>query len=75
MSVTRTDVIDVVGRIDDEKIAAIIATGASVEELVEAYEWAADEADDLAEAGRSLSGTVAVVYDILVAGEQEADER
>ena len=69
------DVTDVVGRIDDEKVAAIIATGATLEELVEAYAWTVDESDALADAEKSLSGTVAEIYDILMADEAWDDER
>jgi len=72
--VTRQDIIDVVGRIDDDRIAAIIASGATVPELVEAYGWAAEESDALVDADKTLHGTVAVVYEILTAGEEEGEE-
>lgn len=72
---TRGDVVEVVGPIDDDKIADIIATGATLEELAEAYAWASDEADPLAEEGRSLTGTVAQVYDILISGEEWGEEQ
>jgi hypothetical protein len=72
---TSEDVVGVVGAIDDDKIAAIIATGATTEELVEAYAWASDETDALAEARKSLAGAVADVYDILAAGEEWGEER
>ncbi len=70
----RDDVIGVVGQIDDDKIAGIIATGATMEQLVEAYAWTADETDALADAEKSLSGTVAEVYDILTADDFWGDE-
>ena len=63
------DVTGVVGALDDDKIAAIIATGATMEDLVEAYAWASDETDALADSEKSLSGTVAEVYDILISDE------
>lgn len=63
----RDEVVAVVGQIDDDKIAAIIGSGATLEELVEAFAWASDETDALADAEKSLSGTVAQVYDILTA--------
>lgn len=63
------DVVGVVGHIDDDKIAAIIAIGADMEELVEAYAWASDETDALGEAEKSLSGHVAQIYDILTTDE------
>lgn len=67
---TRDDVLDVVGELDDDKVAAIIATGADMEELVEAYAWVSDESDALADAEKSLTGKVALVYEILMSGEE-----
>lgn len=72
---THEDVVDVVGHLEDDKVAAVIATGATLEELVEAYAWASDETDALADQEKSLTGAVAAVYDILVSGEEWAEER
>ncbi len=72
---THDQVIGVVGQIDDDKIADIIATGATLEEVVEAFAWASDETDALADAERSLAGRVAAVYDVLTAEEQWEEER
>ncbi len=72
---SRDDVIGVVGALDDGKVVAIIETGGTLEDLVEAYSWAADETDALADAGKSLSGTVAHIYDILMAGEEWGEEQ
>jgi hypothetical protein len=56
MTMTRKEVISVLGPLDDEAIAEIIASGASIEELREAWAWAyADEA--LMGQGRPLPGT------------------
>lgn len=63
-------VVDAVGHIESGRIAAIIATGATLDELVEAHAWACDDSDTLAEAGHTLSGRVAAVYDILTADDQ-----
>lgn len=73
--VTRSDVVAVLGIHDDAKIADIIATGATVEDLVEAFEWASGGSDVMADARRSLSGVVARIYDILVSDEEFLDER
>lgn len=72
---THDQVVAVVGEIDDGKIVDIIATGATLEELVEAFAWASDETDALADAEKSLSGRVAAVYDVLTAEEQWEEER
>ncbi len=66
-SLTHDLVADAVGHIDSDRIAAIIATGATLEELVEAHAWACDDGDALAEMRHTLSGRVAALYDILTA--------
>jgi hypothetical protein len=62
------------GDILDWKVAAIIATGSSIEEIEEAVAYAAGEDDVMGEERRPLSGRVAEVYDVLVA-DDEPDER
>lgn len=53
MTMTRDDVISVLGPVDDAVIADIVSTGATIEELREAYVWiGADEA--LVNEGRQL---------------------
>jgi len=64
------DVIKVVGSLDDDKVAAIIATGGTLDDLMEAFAWSAGETDALADAEKSLTGKVAEIYDILTADEQ-----
>jgi hypothetical protein len=44
-SLTPQDVREIVGDLDDAKIAAILATGANAEQLEEAMAWAAGESD------------------------------
>lgn len=65
MPMTRQDVVSVLGSIDDATIAEIIASGASLEELREAWAWAfGDEA--LMSQGRPLPGTrVAALMDLI----------
>ncbi len=67
---TRELVVKVVGRIDDAKIAAILATGATLEELEEAVAWASRESDVMGDIARPLTGAAASVYDILTLDEQ-----
>ena len=62
---TRQDVVSVLGPVDDVTIAEIIASGASLEELREAWAWAfGDEA--LMSQGRPLPGTrVAALIELI----------
>lgn len=70
---TRDAIEQVVGSLDDDIVAEIIATGASREELVEAFEWL--YADDVMarELHREPSGRVAELCEILSRG-QAGDE-
>lgn len=72
---TREQVIDIVGQIEDWKITQIVSTNASAEELLEAHTGIIEQGDLEAETERRLSGTVARLYDILVAGEPQWPER
>ncbi|BCG97782.1 hypothetical protein [Mesorhizobium sp. 131-2-1] len=65
MTLTRQDVVSVLGPVDNVTIAEIIASGASLEELREAWAWASgDEA--LMSQGRPLPGTrVAALIDLI----------
>ncbi|RUX52236.1 MAG: hypothetical protein EOS58_13915 [Mesorhizobium sp.] len=68
---TRKDVVSVLGPIDETLIADILSTGASFEELSEAWGWLnGDEA--LMGEGRPLPGTrVAELIDLLDADEDD----
>ena len=74
-SLTPQDVKDIVGDLDDAKIAAILATGANAEELEEAVAWASGESDVMGDLERPLTGKVAQLYDILMTGEEFPEER
>ena len=64
------------GETGDSKVAAILATGATLEDLEEAVAWASGESDVMGEERLPLSGRAAVIYDILTADEAyEEDER
>jgi hypothetical protein len=71
---TAEDIRVTVGRLSDESVAEILATGATVEELVEAFSWL-NEDDQL---GRELlhrpSPTVQRLCEILQAEEPEPED-
>ncbi len=64
---TRKAINGIVGRVSDETAAALIATGASEEQLVEARQWSFGDSSLGEEEGRPLEGVVAELYDILTA--------
>lgn len=63
----------IIGEIDDERAVAIVATGASAADVEQARLWAQGESDALGEERKSLSGTVAAVYEILTANRELAE--
>jgi hypothetical protein len=71
MAITREQIVAVLGPVDNELVAEVMATGASPEELREAWGWlASDEA--LMGAGRPLPGTrVGQLIDLLDSDETE----
>lgn len=73
-ALTRDAVVEITGRIEPWKIAEIIASGASFEDVLEAHTGAIEQDDLEAETRRRMSGTVARVYDILLAGEPKWPE-
>jgi hypothetical protein len=74
-SLTPQDVRDIVGDLDDARIAAILAIGANAEELEEAMAWASGESDVMGDLERPLTGAVAQLYDILMTGEEFPEDR
>jgi hypothetical protein len=71
---TRHDVINAVGAIDDVTIAEIIGTGATADELAEAQAWIVND-DPLLNAGKPLAhGRVRELIDILAELEQSEDD-
>lgn len=65
--ISRSELIHLVGDLDDAPLMQILELAPSLAEVEEAVLWAEGEADDLAKSGRSLSGKVAEVFDILTA--------
>lgn len=74
-ALTHEQVVEVVGDIGDDRIVEIIATGAALDELVEAFAWLSEDDYLGATLERDRSGTVGRLIDILTADEPEGDER
>ena len=73
-TLTRKDVIAMLGELNDDVIAEIIANGATLEELAEAHAWLAND-EPLMNAGRPLpGGRVARVVDIIAAISEEEEQ-
>jgi len=64
---TREAINAIIGRVSDETAAAIVATGASEEQLMEARQWSIGDSSLAEEEGRPLDGVVGELYDILTA--------
>jgi len=72
---TRDDVIHLLGDVTDHKVVAILATGASLEQLEEAAAWLAGESDVMGEERLPLAGAAAKVYDIIARDELPERQR
>ena len=72
---TAEDIRRIVGRLADDRIAAILATGATAADVVEAFTWLSSDEGLGAGMERRLKGIVAEVYEILTAGEPDEDDR
>jgi hypothetical protein len=73
--VTKHDLRRLLGDIEERKLLDILALNPSIAEIEEAAVWAAGNGDILAKSGHPLSGTVADVVEIVLAGEEEEEER
>lgn len=72
MTITREEILSVLGPVDDEVVADVMATQASIEELREAWGWLHND-EALLGAGRPLPGTrVGRLIDLLEPDEDEA---
>ncbi|CAN7340781.1 hypothetical protein [Aminobacter sp. LjRoot7] len=71
MTITRKDVVSVLGRVDDAMIAELILTEASLAELKEAWAWVFGD-DALMGEGRPLPGSrVAALIDLIAPDEDD----
>jgi hypothetical protein len=74
-AITRKDVIETLGELDDVTVAEIIATGATRQELAEAEGWLSND-EALINTGRPLpTGRVGQLVEIITAKEQEDEEQ
>ena len=71
---TATEIVAIVGHLDDEIIARIVASGATPAEVLEAFTWA--NADDQigTELRHGRHGAVGEVYEILTSIDSDLDE-
>jgi hypothetical protein len=65
-ALTREDVIQLAGQLEDAAVIAILESGATYGELEEALMWANGDASELRRQNHELSPVAAVVYDILM---------
>ncbi|GEM_PF-2312503 len=65
-TLSRDDLVHLVGDLDDTALSAILETGASYVEVEEAVKAVIGNAEDLARLRRALSARAEAVYDILM---------
>ena len=70
-----SDVRRILGTVEDDLVTEVLATGATADEIFEAYEWVSSEDRLGTDLDRTKRGRVAAVYDILVRDAEEMDER
>lgn len=70
-TITPELIAETLGTVSDGASAAILASGATVEEFEEAVAWAMGASDVVGELERPLSGRVAAVYEILTKEREE----
>lgn len=72
---SRREILEMAGDIEDAKVAAIEASAATREQLEEAVAWASGESDVMGNERLPLSGVAEHLYEILTADEDYGDER
>jgi hypothetical protein len=70
----REDVVHLVGELEDATIAAILATGATYQEIEQALKWAGAGLDEPRFNAHSVTPTAEQVFDILLSDSAYADE-
>ena len=73
--VSKEDIDEIVGRLDDAAAAAIMATGASRDELMEAYAWLTADDALRRRLHHAPHGTVAWLCELLAAEMEPPEER
>jgi len=75
MSLTREQIVHIVGHLDDDRVLEIMGAGATADDLLEANTWLGDGDHLGARLRRPLSGVVARLVEILKAEEPDMEER
>lgn len=73
--VTAAQIIDIVGPLTDARVMAIIATGATIEQIEEAAAWADGESDVMGDLRLRAAPPVVAVYEILRDEQKYAEDR
>ena len=71
---TASEIIEIVGHLDDAVIARILATGASPAEVLEAFTWVTADDQLGTELQHGRHGAVGAVYKILLQEEADPEE-
>jgi replicative superfamily II helicase len=74
-AVTAAQVIEIVGTLTDARVMAIIATGATIEQIEEAAAWADGESDVMGDLRLRAAPPVIAVYEILRDEQKYAEDR
>ncbi len=70
-----SDILQICGKLTDARVAAILAIGATIEQVEEAAAWASGESDVMGQLRRPVSGPVAEIFDVLTADELYGEDR
>lgn len=73
-TITSDEVISIVGPLEDDRLAAIIGTGATADQVMEAFTRLASDGPLDPDTDHRLDSTVARVYEILSEGRFEDEE-
>jgi hypothetical protein len=73
-SATASDIIEIVGHLDDGVTSRILATGATPTEVLEAFTWATADDQIGTELRHGRSGVAGEVYEILMQEEPDPEE-
>ena len=71
---TRNEVIDVLGPVDDDLLVEIVGTGATQAELEEAHTWLRSDEALMNEGGPLPSGRVGALVEILETSEETEEQ-
>ena len=72
---TASEIIEIVGHLDDAVIARIQATGATPAEVLEGFTWATADDHIGTELGHGRQGAAGAVYEILIQEDPDPEDR